>query len=105
MPLRSLCPKEAALRAVFNKQGPLVFRGLTLRCPRQDCRVERIELVDRLDALRLHLPLEQPQHDLVGRKIRDGEAVLLDRLHVFSPISTSSGTIPTARRNNKAAMQ
>src|SRR5215475_4816889 len=56
---------------------------LALRCPSQYCRVERLEVVDRLDALRPHIPLEHPQHDLVGGKIRDREAVLLDRLHIF----------------------
>jgi len=49
-------------------------------------RMERIEAVDRFDALRLHIPLEHPQHDLVGGKIRDGEAVLLDRLDVFGHV-------------------
>src|SRR5215468_7326905 len=64
-------------------QAQAGIRGLALRSPRQHRRVEWIEVVDRLDALRLHIPLEHPQHDLVGRKIRDGEAVLLDRLYLF----------------------
>src|SRR5258708_39301417 len=57
-----------------------------LRCSRQYRRTERIEIVDRLDALRVDIPLEHPQHDLVGGKIRDGEAVLFDRLDVFGHV-------------------
>src|SRR5215472_14708155 len=72
-------------RSIDWRQRGLAQAGLelALRSPRQHCRVEWIEAVDRLDALRLHVPLEHPQHDLVGRKIRDGEAVLLDRLYLF----------------------
>src|SRR5215831_9451252 len=63
--------------------------------------MERIEGVDRLDALRLHIPLEHPQHDLVGGKIRDGEAVLLDRLDVFVHVEMGGRQrtgAPTRRR-------
>src|SRR5262245_38154972 len=59
------------------------YLRLALRSPRQHRRMERIEAVDRLDALRLNVPLEHPQHDLVGREICNGEAVLLDRLYLF----------------------
>src|SRR5260370_15096041 len=51
-----------------------------LRCSRQYRRTDRIEVVDRLDALRVDIPLEHPQHDLVGAKIRHGEALRFDRL-------------------------
>src|SRR5258708_39663011 len=59
---------------------------LALRWARQYRRMERIEGVDRLGALRVQIPLEHPQHDLVGGKIPDGEAVLFDRLYLFGHV-------------------
>src|SRR5262245_1428380 len=53
--------------------------------------VKRLERVDCLDRLHAALPLEEPQHDLVGQEINNGEAVLLDRLELLFEIEMGGG--------------
>ena len=48
--------------------------------------VEWFKPVDSLRRLGFDVPLEEPQADTIRQKIRNREAVLLDRLHFFSHV-------------------
>src|SRR5712691_12389004 len=54
-------------------------------------RVERLQRIDGVQRLRLHVPGEEPQHDLVGREVGKDEAMLLDRLDLLMEIQNRRG--------------
>src|SRR5215813_11337315 len=63
-----------------GRGGP---RQGSLCWPDQLRRVERLERVDGLDRLRLHVPFELAEQHSVRREVNDREAVLLDRLYLL----------------------
>src|SRR5437016_5200400 len=71
---------SAAIRPLANLKimVQLVSCRLLSCWPWQLGGMERLERVDRFDALRVAVPFEHPQHHLVGREIDQRKAVLLD---------------------------
>jgi hypothetical protein len=56
--------------------------------------VKWFERVDGLDGLRFPVPLEKPHDHLVRREVDKGEAMLLDRFHLFIHIEVRGWHCP-----------
>src|SRR5258707_6889615 len=62
--------------------SPVAKRALSYRPP-QLRAMERLQIVNRIRRVVIHIPFEEPQRDSIRQKIGNGEAVLLDRLDLL----------------------